>query len=71
MAKMGYPEPSVGPRVKTDCCGDVIQSLHRFHVHTCSCGNQSITGGADEPRLMRTRAAKSNGIAAVGCCADS
>jgi hypothetical protein len=49
MAKMGFPEPSVGPRFNV---ARSIQSLHHYHVDAYSCGRRSITGGADEPLLI-------------------
>jgi hypothetical protein len=50
--KTGYPEPSVGPVYRAECCGSTIQSLHRYHIDWCACGRYKITGGAMAPRLI-------------------
>jgi hypothetical protein len=52
MVKMSYPESSVGPEYRAECCGSTIQSLHRYHIDRCECGRSKITGGAVAPRLI-------------------
>jgi hypothetical protein len=52
MAKMSYPEPSLGPVYVATCCDSKLQSLHRYHIDRCHCGKRAITGGADQPRIL-------------------
>jgi hypothetical protein len=52
MAQTRYPEPSPGPIFQTTCCGSMIQSLHRYHVHRCRCGRCAITGGGVQPLIL-------------------
>ncbi len=49
------PEPAM-PLIKRNAiqcknCGDVIESTHRHHYVTCSCGECSVDGGRDYLRV--------------------
>ncbi len=36
-------------------CGDLIESVHRHHFRSCSCGAISIDGGSDYRRSLGSR----------------
>jgi hypothetical protein len=43
-------EPSIAARCLE--CGDTIESTHLHDFNSCSCGNVSLDGGTDCPRIL-------------------